>query len=274
MRLGFFNRNYKHSCYLWYTKSTTTTGKNLANELGINCGCKVPPKNSDVVIGWGSRLKNSDINLSYLNDKIVLNKHLAIKNNRDKVLSLKIMQERAVNVPKFCIDSEVDRKITNKDITFPLIARTRFHQGGSGFELCLCKRDIRRARNRGINDYYIQYIPNHKEYRVHVFDKNIIRVQIKKGLKDCDNWKRNHDSGWVFSNIEIENTPKQILTEALNAVKSLGLTFGAADLIFSDYEEAFVIEVNSAPGLEDNGLEIYSSAINNYLTGRGIKNIG
>ena len=270
MRFGFKEKNHKHKIYLWYTKSTSSTGKNLANDLGVDCGSKIPPRSSDIVICWGSRLKSETLNLGYLRQKILINEPQAIKNNRDKVLSLKIMNEKKVSVPKFCYDNEVITKLENGEIEFPLIARTRFHQGGSGFELCLCKRDIRRARNHNVKDYYIQYIPNNKEYRVHIFDNKIIRVQIKKGLKDCDNCKRNHDNGWVFSTIPTESAPKNILQEALNSIDAMGMNFGAVDLILSDFNKSFVLEINSAPGLEDDGLEIYSSAVKRYLIRKGI----
>ena len=123
MRLSFFNKKHKPKLYLWYTKSTSTTGRNLADSLGIQCGYKIPPKNCDFVIGWGCRLKNPNISLSYLRDKIILNNPQAIKNNRDKVLSLKIMREKGVKVPDFCLDAYVDKQLEDKELEYPIIAR-------------------------------------------------------------------------------------------------------------------------------------------------------
>ncbi|MNY81884.1 hypothetical protein D3C86_2236870 [compost metagenome] len=46
------------------------------------------------------------------------------------------------------------------------------------------------------------------------------------------------------------------------AVNALGLDFGAADVIWNDHrKQAFVLEVNTAPGLTGTTLEKYAKAL-------------
>ena len=260
--------------YIWYSSSTNSTAKALAQSLGAKYGKRIPPRNARAVLCWGAKIQPEDVgrDLTYLNDKVVINKIENLQLNRDKVLSLKKMQDYGVKVPNFCIGyDEVLRKIDEQRITMPIIARKRTHQGGSGFELCLCKRDIRRARNKGVSHHFLQYIPNDKEYRLHVFDGEIIRVSKKLGQEGCNNWKRNHDEGWTFTDLDInELLTRGIKTEAKKAIEAMDLQFGAVDIIKSDFGEPYVLEINSGPGLMERGLTEYCHNIKRYLNERGV----
>ena len=46
---------FKPKIYLWYTGSTSITGKELAKYLNISCGRKAP-LHSDMIIGWGCKM--------------------------------------------------------------------------------------------------------------------------------------------------------------------------------------------------------------------------
>lgn len=270
--------------YVWYSSGTYTTAKNIANLIHAEYGKRIPSSKYDVVICWGGRVTEKDSwkSLNHLNKvPIYFNDVKIVNENRNKVNALKKIRDGGVRVPNFiigygeCLKSINQSSLDDKrdKLTFPIIARTRYHQGGSGFELCLCKRDIRRAKNKGVHHHYLQYIPNDKEYRIHVLDGEIIMMSKKKGKEGCDNWKRNHDSGWVFSNIPLDNKiPNGVKNEAINAVKAMGLVFGAVDIIVSDYGEPFVIEINTGPGLSESGLDTYSKAITKYVNKEMKKN--
>jgi len=48
---------------------------------------------------------------------------------------------------------------------------------------------------------------------------------------------------------------------ALAAVSALGLDFGAVDIIYNEHEnQYYVLEVNTAPGLEGTTVEKYAEA--------------
>ena len=52
-------------------------------------------------------------------------------------------------------------------------------------------------------------------------------------------------------------------TLAINAIRALHLDFGAVDIIYNERENQFyVLEVNTAPGLEGTTLQKYTESIN------------
>lgn len=118
---------------------------------------------------------------------------------------------------------------------------------------------------------YTKYVPKRNEYRVHVFQGQVIDVQRKARRRDVPddqvNWRvRNNANGFVFARNgdALGDVPQDVLDQAIGAVTSLGLDFGAADVIFNDNRsQAFVLEVNTAPGLEGTTLENYTRAFNN-----------
>ena len=52
---------------------------------------------------------------------------------------------------------------------------------------------------------------------------------------------------------------------AIKAVEALDLDFGAVDIIETRQGEIFVLEVNTAPGLEGKTVESYGNAILNFI---------
>lgn len=117
----------------------------------------------------------------------------------------------------------------------------------------------------------VAYIPKEQEYRVHVFQGEVIDLQ-RKAVREGEepNWEvRNLKNGFVFVRGEMkwadDQTEDKVMTAAVNAVDALGLDFGAVDVVVSSRRNApFVLEVNTAPGLEGTTLKNYSEAILNY----------
>lgn len=117
---------------------------------------------------------------------------------------------------------------------------------------------------------YVKYVKKKDEYRVHVFKGKVIDVQQKRKRKDIpteevDFQVRNHSNGWVYCRNEV--SPHQsVLDNAINAINALGLDFGAVDIIWNNHHnQAFVLEVNTAPGLEGTTLTKYTDAIEELL---------
>lgn len=115
---------------------------------------------------------------------------------------------------------------------------------------------------------YTEYVPKRHEYRVHVFNGQVIDVQRKArrhDVADADvNWKvRNNANGFIFARNgdALGDVPDDVLRQATDAVTSLNLHFGAADVIFNERQSlAYVLEVNTAPGLVGTTLENYVRA--------------
>lgn len=256
---------HRKEIYLWYTESTKETGINLAKCLKINSGKTLPDKNKyKFIICWGTSELKEKINLK--NFKFI-NNYYVIQNNRNKFKSLEIMDKKGVMIPRFYKIDVVLEKIRKKEISFPLIARKNRHQGGSGLIMCLCASDIKRAiKNK--YDYFVEYIPNDVELRVHIFGEKVIRISKKERNYDGERWIKNRERGWYFKDISIDTVKewdKTIIQECKNAVQSMHMQFGAVDVIYSDFNIPYVIEINSAPALNGKGLEIYSNEIKEYF---------
>lgn len=111
---------------------------------------------------------------------------------------------------------------------------------------------------------YVQYKKKKHEYRVHVFQGKVIDVTQKKrraGFEGRDNQIRNHQNGWVYCRDNITE-PAGIQSLALAACTALGLQSGAVDIIWNELEnKCYVLEVNSAPGIEGTTCKKYTNSI-------------
>ena len=90
------------------------------------------------------------------------------------------------------------------------------------------------------------------EYRVHVAFGEVIDFSKKRRRDggESNPLIKNLDNGWVFCRTGI-SLPDDAGNQAIAAVRSLGLDFGAVDVLYREREnKAFVLEVNTAPGLE------------------------
>lgn len=120
---------------------------------------------------------------------------------------------------------------------------------------------------------YVRYIPKKQEYRVHVCAGKAVDIQRKARRKEVEddaiNWKiRNHDNGFIFARNEGHEVPADVSVQAIKACESIGLDFGAVDVIFNEKEQkAYVLEVNTAPGLSGTTLEGYVERLKKLING-------
>jgi hypothetical protein len=120
--------------------------------------------------------------------------------------------------------------------------------------------DIVRAGNP---DFYSKYIPTSREFRVHAFRGEVLKIS-EKLLTDQEKfevpWIRNFDNGYTFRQVrDLRGFLRTRVEDAgKNAVDALGLDFGAVDVILGDDGEVYVLEVNTGPGLADASLEVYA----------------
>jgi glutathione synthase/RimK-type ligase-like ATP-grasp enzyme len=115
---------------------------------------------------------------------------------------------------------------------------------------------------------YVKYIPKKFEYRIHVCRGEVIDTQ-RKGLREelrgdeNVNFKvRNLANGFVYVRNDGHVVPECVLDCGIRAVGSLGLDFGAADVIYNQRNDsAYALEVNTAPGLQGTTVENYRAAL-------------
>jgi D-alanine-D-alanine ligase-like ATP-grasp enzyme len=76
---------------------------------------------------------------------------------------------------------------------------------------------------------------------------------------------RNHDNGFIFVRNDVK-APSSVEEQAVRAIKALGLDFGAVDIIWNDKQQkAYVLEVNTAPGLEGSTVDDYARGFRNLI---------
>ena len=119
---------------------------------------------------------------------------------------------------------------------------------------------------------YTLGVQNHGEYRVHVFGGEVILYQKKSRRVDEDGNVvspdgeeadvRNLASNWVYRTGNLRRLDR-VEELAVNAIQSLGLDFGAVDIIKDENGVVYVLEVNTAPGLGNEAtLDAYVRAFN------------
>lgn len=286
--------------YIWYSGATDITGKALEEALGLT-GTKTRPRNlsaGDITLSWGAKT-NEDVNLA----GTVLNHPNKIRGNRDKLKSLSTMKssrDLAGNVATFCASNGVVRELDAGNMSLPLVARTKFHQGGKGFWLCLTRQHVDKAISDGAN-YFQTYIDIQNEYRLHVAfgtiiyavkkienpteagwiaqrKEKVLDYAIKNGVnltsdtidyvlsilvKEAalpDRIVRSNKRGWKFSSVRINSLPAPLKNAAIKSVEVSGLDFGAVDCAMSADNLPFIIEINSGPGLQGTALQKYIEA--------------
>ena len=208
------------------------------------------------VINWGNPNR-----LAYNHPVKVLNKPEAIANAINKLTAMRLLQASGVRVPAFQTEPPVDAASTW------LARRSLTGSGGVGIEV------VRKGGSFPAASLYVKYIKKTTECRVHVANGKAIFLQLKlrdsKAEQTADQALiRNHDNGWVFCPRPLDTVTQDTLDSSVAACAALGLDFGAVDLVLGrDDNLAYVLEVNSAPGLSSPGLiEAYRQAFTEACT--------
>jgi hypothetical protein len=143
------------------------------------------------------------------------------------------------------------------ELTAPLLGRSLHHTRG---------RDIRvyptQPRQLGLHpcwehDYYTQLIPKEREFRIWSFRRKVIgcyekvlTYPNKLGRRGRSREVWNYKNGYSFQFRHPDNTPSEVKQLANQAVEAVGLDFGAVDICSNNQGRSFVLEINSAPGVE------------------------
>lgn len=188
-----------------------------------------------------------------------LNPPVLVGLSSNKLLALNFLWEKGVQVPEFTTDVNVAQQWFNSRKIVVGRAVLNGH-GGIGIKIFTTPPSEFIAL-----PLYTKHLRHKDEFRVHVFKGTIIDVTQKKRSAwhgpAADNLIRSHENGWVFCREDIR-VPEAVLSEAVKAVDVFGLDFGAVDVAYRKAEnQAFVLEINTAPGLEGTTIESYAKAI-------------
>lgn len=253
------------STYLYPYKAGSESAKNLAEGLGIkrialeNSKFKGSPDKT--VINWGASSVSEEVAKCR-----VINKPENVAIASDKLMFFKTVQDYnrtrsrgvdKVNTPSWT--DNIERAKEWHEDGHIIVARTVLN-GHSGRGIVVLEKGSEFVEA----PLYTLYVPKKQEYRVHVAGGRAVDIQRKARREDVPddqiNWRiRNHDNGFIFARNEgLGNVTPHVIQNSVNAIKSVGLDFGAVDVIFNEKSGmSYVLEVNTAPGLSGETLENY-----------------
>lgn len=246
--------------YLLPYKMGSQGGKALSQALGIK---RIKKERSrfkgsanKTVINWGN---------GSLPDEVVkcrvINNPAAVNKAGNKLLAFKALAENEdINIPEFTEDKE-------QAATWPLVVCRTVLRGHSGEGIVLASPEEEDLVDAPL---YVKYVKKTQEYRVHAAFGEVVDQQRKARNRDVPdenvNWKvRNHTNGFIFMREGVD-LPEVALEQAKMAVRTLGLHFGAVDLIYNEREDKYyVLEINTAPGLTGTTLTNYVEVFSEYV---------
>lgn len=241
---------------------------NSAKQLALLLGAKLllpepvsrfKPRENDVIINWGNTREAHRATLNGCSE--------CLRTATNKLTFFEQFEGRDW-LPQFWTSEE-----DIEDGDFPVVARTCLNgHSGVGIVVCDTRTDIVPA------PLYVKYIPKKEEYRVHLgkyitgnFGEAVMTIAIQQKKRKIDhanpNWKiRNHANGFVYTREGVD-PPAGVLGSAMDCLVRSGLDFGACDVIWNDKQQkAYVLEINTAPGLEGQTLQDYANYFSKWAS--------
>lgn len=239
--------------YLLPYKLGSASAKLLSQALGIKRIKGIKRLGSRAtVINWGS----SQLPSKLIGTK-VYNHPVAVSKAINKAVALPTMKAAGVSVIEHTTSREVVAGWLEGEAT--VFARTLASSSqGQGIVILDYNSSIPYA------PIYTKYIPKCHEYRVHVFGGKVIDFIKKKRSTNgtTSDFIRSHSNGWIFCRSGV-TLPTEVSEQCIKAVASLGLDFGAVDVLYKERDnKAWVLEINTAAGIEGTTLTKYVEAIN------------
>lgn len=259
---------------IWPYTMGSRSSRDLAralNTIRVYPNRRYHPRPNHLIINWGNsnlprwwpEVRRDEVYEGFLE----LSRHIPVLNKpglvgaaSDKLSAFHLFTEAEVAAPEFTTDPEIAAGWDSSVVVRHVL---RGH-AGVGVEIIPAGQGIPTA------PLYTRYLGWRKEYRVHVWGGEVIKTQRKVLPLDRDrsqdNWEiRTHPNGWIYIQ---QNDEEQLSTVAVQAVAALGLDFGAVDICTKrrgDSRKVYVLEVNTAPGLEGQTLTAYVNAIERQL---------
>lgn len=252
--------------HIYPYSSLSESARLLSERLGIkrlkHHNSRYTPRRGDLIINWGKGPHRHGV--------AVLNTPDAVERAVNKHRAFVAMAAAGVSVPPFTADKrEAEQWIYEGEGTVTVVARTIVNgHEGEGIIMCDNFLDVPLA------PLYTKYVKKKAEYRIHVgklrdgFYKIIDQTQKVRKVDfegERDTRIRNTANGYVFKRNDIQ-VPGDVINQAIEAVKALGLDFGAVDVIWNEHQrKAYVLECNTAPGIEGTTLENYANYFRSFM---------
>lgn len=215
------------------------------------------PKAKRIVLNWGC----SSLPIWHTANTRMINNVNATSIAGNKLLTFRRFTEVSPDlpIPEYTNDKKIARDWATDVVSRAILTG----HSGRGITICPAGSDLPEV------PLYVKYVKKAKEFRVHVIFGQVVDVQQKKKRESFENANfqvRSHENGWVFCRENIQE-PANLREIATQAVESLGLDFGAVDIIWNEKQnKCYVLEVNTAPGLEGTSIDVYAQAFYRKLS--------
>ena len=177
---------------------------------------------------------------------------------KDKIFQYTWFKENQIPALEFTCNRQIAKEWAGNGTTVVARLLTRSSEG-KGIVIAETPEQV------PVAPVFTVYRKKKKEYRVHVFKNQVVHVLEKRKKKEFNgevNTKvRNTANGYVFCSDNVIE-PEGIRELAFKASKVTNSDFKGVDIGFNEkLNELFVIEVNSAPGIQGTNVDRYIQAI-------------
>lgn len=239
---------------------------NGAKELSALDGFKrlIEPrafKAGDAIINWGT---SNWGNISPMGVPKLINTVDAIKQASNKFHAFGTLAGANVDTVPWTANMAVAKEWQNEGAVV-IVRKILTGHSGNGIVVLEKGDDLIEA------PLYTKYIFKVKEFRVHATTNQVIDTQqkVRDPAVEPLSWKiRSHANGFIFQRNNIEANLKRDLL-AVKAIQQLGLHFGAVDIIEDKKGNFYVLEVNTAPGIEGQTITNYAAALKELANAGG-----
>lgn len=222
---------------------------------------------SKVVFNWGRTELTEEINKC-----TVYNRQNAVARCVNKLTFFQHCHaagDRGPRIPQFTTSAAEALRWSRDRV---VVARTKL-QARSGAGIVFLDSNTEEFVNAPL---YTTYVKKKAEFRIHFAFGEMIGQQ-KKVLRETDEEGRpidktqidfrirNAENGFIFQRNDIV-VPADVVRQARKAYLVSRLDYGGVDVIYNESEDqAYVLEINTAPGIEGTTVEEYSNAFRTKL---------
>lgn len=149
------------------------------------------------------------------------------------------------------------------DVQTPCVVRPKKHFAANNFFVCRTRAEVAKAiKQCGYQRWYATaLIDKAFEYRVFCFNGEVFKV-VRRFHHDPNVVAWNIANDGKVKRILKKHWPEAVTVAAIDAGKRLGLDLYAADVIVDKQDKPYVLELNTAPGLDrDQTLELYAEML-------------